>query len=245
MLVCVCGRYAAAKDQAGLVEAFEVDRVLAAELPANYNVAPSTSVYVIRDDADDSRTHRELLTARWGLVPTWAKDPAIGARMINARLETAAEKPAYRQAFAKRRCLVPADGYYEWYTPTGDDAPVGRSGKPVKQPFFIHRADGAPLAMAGLLSWWRASDADDWQLTMAILTTEAADGLRRIHDRMPVMVERDQWDRWLDPRRDGTDAVGPVLTSGAEDDLVAYPVSTAVNSVRNNGPELLLPISAS
>jgi putative SOS response-associated peptidase YedK len=199
-------------------------------------------VYVIRDDEGDGRSQRELLTARWGLVPTWAKDPAIGARMINARVETAAEKPAFRQAFAKRRCLVPADGYYEWYTPTAGDAPRGRSGRPVKQPFYIHRADGAPLAMAGLLSWWRAGDSDDWVLTMAVLTTEAAPPLRQIHDRMPVLVDGAQWGRWLDPQWDGAGAIGTVLVPGAGDELVADPVSTAVNSVRNNGPELIEPI---
>lgn len=239
MLVCVCGRYAAATGQAGLVEVFEVDRVLAPELPANYNVAPSTSVYVIRDDASGEGTHRELLTARWGLVPTWAKDPAIGARMINARVETAAEKPAYRQAFAKRRCLVPADGYYEWYTPTSDDAPRGRAGKPVKQPFYIHRADGAPLAMAGLLSWWRPADDADWQLTMAVLTTEATAELARIHERMPVLVPREHWQRWLDPTRAAQDVMDDLLAPVALQELTAYPVSTAVNSVRNNGAELL------
>ena len=128
----MCGRYAAAKDPAALVEEFEVDAPPAEDLKPDYNVAPTKKVYLVVDRTMDERRERALVTGRWGLVPSWAKDPSIGSRMINARAETVAEKPAFRRAFAKRRCLIPADGYYEWYTPTDPTAPVGRSGKPVK-----------------------------------------------------------------------------------------------------------------
>ena len=143
----------------------------------------------------NERRERALVTGRWGLVPSWAKDPSIGSRMINARAETVAEKPAFRRAFAKRRCLIPADGYYEWYTPTDPTAPVGRSGKPVKQPFFIHPADGSSLAMAGLYEWWRDPSRDEgdpeaWRLTCTVITTDAADEIGRIHDRMPMTIAR-------------------------------------------------------
>jgi len=243
MLVCVCGRYAAAKNMTAIMSEFDVAAAGVEELAPDYNVAPTKQVYVVRDHSDDDGVHRQLLTARWGFVPTWAKDPSIGARMINARLETAAEKPAYRQAFAKRRCLVPADGYYEWYTPREPDAPRGGSGKPVKQPFYIHRTDGASLAMAGLLSWWRPAGDAEWQLTMAVLTTDANAELARIHDRMPVLVAREHWQRWLDPTRDVHDVVDDLLPPVEPQELTAYPVSTAVNNVRNNGAQLLEPLS--
>ena len=143
---------------------------------------------------------RQLRVLTWGLVPSWAKDPAIGNRMINARMETVAEKPAYKRAFASRRCLLPADGYFEWY-PT---EVKGKSGKPLKQPFFIHPTDGGVLAMAGLYEIWRDPDrADDdpdrFRWTCTVLTTEAEDAVGHIHDRMPLMVERDRWGAWLDP----------------------------------------------
>ena len=136
----------------------------------------------------------------WGLVPSWAKDPSIGNRMINARMETVAEKPAYRRAFAKRRCLLPADGYFEWY-PTEERT---KAGKPRKQPFFIRPQDHGVLAMAGLYEIWRdptkADDAADrFRWTCTVITTDAEDSLGHIHDRMPLMVERDRWSDWLDP----------------------------------------------
>ena len=147
---------------------------------------------------------------RWGLVPSWAKDPSIGSRLINARMETVTEKPAFRRAFAKRRCLLPADGYYEWYG--------AERGK--KQPFYITRRDGRPLAMAGLYEFWRAPDADPedrdaWLVTCTVLTTTAEDDVGRIHDRMPLMVPPDRWAEWLDPANDDTDAAaGPAGPGG-------------------------------
>ena len=143
---------------------------------------------------------------RWGLVPFWAKDPSIGNRMINARMETVAEKPAYRQAFARRRCLLPADGFYEWY-PTEERT---ASGKPKKQPFYIHPADGSVMAMAGLYEIWRdPTRADDdperFRWTCTVLTTTAEDAVGRIHDRMPLLVEPERRAAWLDPTRTDSD----------------------------------------
>lgn len=243
----MCGRYAAAKDPAALAEEFEVAALPEERLEPDYNVAPTKRVYVVLDRERDANRERALVVARWGLIPSWAKDPSIGSRMINARAETVAEKPAFRRAFAKRRCLVPADGYYEWYAPTSPDAPVGRAGKPLKQPFFIHPTDGSSLAMAGLYEWWRdpSRPEDDpmaWRLTCTILTTDAADEVGRIHDRMPMTIARDDWAAWLDPAA-GVDP-STLLRPAGGPSLEAYPVSVAVNSVRNNSPELIVPISA-
>jgi putative SOS response-associated peptidase YedK len=245
----VCGRYARAKDKAALVEEFAVVEAPPEELQADYNVAPTKQVYIVADrppDDEHPTPRRRLAVARWGLVPSWAKDPGIGAKLINARAETAAEKPAYRRAFAKRRCLVPADGFYEWYEPADPAAPRGRSGKPLKQPFFIHHADGSSLAMAGLYEFWRdpqAGPEQPWLMTVTILTTSASDAVGRIHDRMPLPLPEQQWRVWLDPSV-GAQEAAEVLRSHTAEQLVAYPVSTAVNNVRNNGPELMEPLPA-
>jgi len=225
----MCGRYAAAKDVASLVEEFEVVRPPDEALAPDYNVAPSKQVYMVVDRDTDEGVQRQLRVAKWGLVPSWAKDPKIGNRMINARIETAAEKPAFRRAWAKRRCLLPADGYYEWY-----------AGEGPKQPFYIHRPDGTSLAMAGLFEFWK--DGDDWLVTTCVLTTSAPDGLGRIHDRMPLLVPRDEWGTWLDPEHAPTgEVVVPAMATGLE----AYPVSTQVNNVKHNGAELIDPLPAS
>ena len=214
-------------------------------LDADYNVAPTKDVYAIltRAHRDEPAPHRSLRIVRWGLVPSWAKDPSIGSRMINARLETAAEKPAYRRAFSRRRCLVPADGYYEWYTPSAPEP----GAKPRKQPFYIHRPDGASLAMAGLYEFWRPADSDpedpsSWLTTMTLLTTSAPDDTGRIHDRAPLMIDRAHWSAWLDPEVTDPEQVRSVLVPAAPGPLEAYPVSTRVNNVRNNGAALTEPL---
>jgi putative SOS response-associated peptidase YedK len=247
----MCGRYAAAKDPDALVEEFEVDEsMVEAPLKADYNVAPTKSVYaVLSRTTEEEVVERQLRVVRWGLVPSWAKDPSIGSRMINARSETVAEKPAFRRAFAKRRCLLPADGYYEWYTPQGENVPKTAKGKPLKQPFFIRRADGHSLAMAGLYEWWHDASGDrdepeSWLLTATIITTSATDDIGRIHDRMPVVVAEQDWGRWLDPTVTDQDAVRGVMAPAQTVPLDAYPVSVRVNSVRNNGPELIEPLPA-
>lgn len=255
----MCGRYAASRNPDDLVEEFEVDRVEVPErLEPDFNVAPTKDVYAVltrraRDLPDDAPPVRQLRVLRWGLVPSWAKDPSIGSRLINARMETVAEKPAFRKAFAKRRCLLPADGYYEWYVAeqAPSQKPSARPAKtPPKQPMYIHPKDGGVLAMAGLYEFWRVPDTppDDpgaWYATCTILTTEAEDALGRIHDRMPLLVERDRYAQWLDPDVDDPDLLRGLLIPAAPGRLDAYPVSTLVNNHRNNGPELLDPVPAS
>ena len=244
----MCGRYASSRRPEDLVEEFEVDQpMVAAPLAADYNVAPTDEVYAVlerppsRESTEEPQ--RQLRVVRWGLVPSWADDPAIGSRMINARVETVAEKPAYRRAFAARRCLLPADGYYEWYRAEQ----AGAGGKPVKQPFFIRPRDGSSLAMAGLYEIWRdpgraADDPDRFRWTCTVITTRAEDDLGRIHDRMPLRVQRDAWDGWLDPRATDRDQLLGLLDPAAPGELEAYPVSRAVGNVRNNGPELVEPL---
>ena len=236
----MCGRFALAATGEEVAEHYQLSEV--PFIVPRYNIAPTQPVAAVRFNRAGER---ELTFFQWGLIPSWAKDPSIGSRMINARAETVAEKPAFRRAFAKRRCLVPADGYFEWYLPTEPDAPVGKTGKPIKQPFFIHPADGSSRAMAGLYEWWRDPTREDgdpaaWRLTCTVITTEASDDLGRIHDRMPMTVARDDWHRWLDP---DVPAAADLLAPASAGRLDAYPVSTLVNSVRNNGPELLAPLA--
>jgi putative SOS response-associated peptidase YedK len=186
----------------------------------------------------DGAVARELRVVRWGLVPSWAKDVSIGSRLINARAETVAEKPAFRRAFERRRCLLPADGYFEWQAPA--------SGSGLKQPFYISRRDGGPLAFAGLYELWRdhqVADGDPraWLWSATIITTSAPDELGRIHDRMPMVIDQSSWDDWLDPANSAAGALRELLAPAATAGLISYPVSRAVNSVRNNGPELIEP----
>jgi putative SOS response-associated peptidase YedK len=253
----MCGRYASSRKPEDLVEEFEIDKVEVAEtLVPDYNVAPTKQVYAVlqrppRAEADaaggddgEAPTERQLRSLKWGLVPFWAKDPSIGNRMINARMETVHEKPAFRRAFAARRCLLPADGYYEWYATEQRTA----KGKPVKQPFFIHPADGGVLAMAGLYEIWRDPTRDDddpqrFSWTCTVLTTTAEDAVGHIHDRMPLLVEPDRYDAWLDPRTTDVDTLKGLLVPAAPGRLEAYPVGTEVNNVRNNGPDLLAPLA--
>jgi len=249
----MCGRYATTKSAAALVDEFAVDRPPDEELEPDYNVAPTKQVFAVLTrrprGEPDAEPQRALRTVRWGLVPSWAKDPSIGNRMINARIETAAEKPSFRKAFAKRRCILPADGYYEWYLPTEPDAPHSANGKPIKQPYFIHRTDGSSLAMAGLYEFWRDPTREDddpraWLWSATILTTTATDDLGRIHDRAPLLVAPDAVAHWLDPDADDTASLAGLLVPAAPGALEAYPVSTEVNNVRNNGPHLVDPLSA-
>lgn len=245
----MCGRYAASANPDELVEEFEVDQV-SDDLPGpDWNVAPTVPVPAVleRMDRDSGEVARKLRPLTWGLVPSWAKEKSIGARMINARFETVAEKPAFRKAFASRRCLLPADGYYEWYTPDAPDH-LPKSKRPPKQPFFIHRSDGRRLAMAGIYEFWRDPDKardDDsaWLRTCSIITTRATDAVGHIHDRMPMVVPSELWGAWLDPRHTDPDSALELLTVTESDLLEAYAVSTDVNSVRNNDPSLVEPLA--
>jgi putative SOS response-associated peptidase YedK len=250
----MCGRYASSRRPEDLVEEFEIDKVEVKEtLAPDYNVAPTKQVYAVvqrpnepaaeGERAEETSTERQLRTLKWGLVPFWAKEPSIGNRLINARMETVHEKPAFRRAFATRRCLLPADGYFEWY-PTEQKT---KAGKPLKQPFFIHPSDGGVMAMAGLYEIWRdpTRDEDDPQRflwTCTVLTTTAEDSVGHIHDRMPLLVEPERYDAWLDPSRSDAEDLKRLLVPAAPGRLEAYPVTTAVNSVRNNGPELVEPL---
>jgi putative SOS response-associated peptidase YedK len=183
---------------------------------------------------------RELRVVRWGLVPFWAKDISIGSRLINARAETVATKPAFRRAFARHRCLLPADGFYEWEK-SGDQK------KGAKQPYYIRREDGGVLAFAGLYELWRDKDRpdddpDSWLWTATIITTRAEDEVGRIHDRMPMVIEPARWADWLDPTATSAEALHGLMTPAASVHLTTYPVSTEVNSVRHNGPGLIEPM---
>jgi putative SOS response-associated peptidase YedK len=242
----MCGRYASTASPAQLAQEFEVDDLFD-DLPGpDYNVAPTVAVPAVfeRRAKETGEVRRRLAPLTWGLVPSWAKDARIGSRMINARVETVAEKSAYAKAFRARRCLLPADGFYEWYTP---EAPLPTGRKPVKQPFFLHRADGGRLVMAGIYEIWRdpAKDRDDesaWLRTCSVITTTATDAAGHIHDRMPMVVPREAIDRWLDPGLTDPEQVLALLAVTEADALEAYAVSTAVNSVQNNDPSLLEPL---
>lgn len=188
---------------------------------------------------------RQLRLLTWGLVPSWSKTPTTGLRMINARAETVLGKGAFARAALRRRCLVPADGWFEWQvSPTALDA----KGRPRKQPFFIHRGDGGPVAFGGLFEHWRdpaVEDSDDpraWLSTFTILTTAAEPGLDRIHDRQPLVLEREQWSAWLDPDLQDPDAVAGLLLPAAPGRFVGHPVAAAVGAAASNGPQLLDPL---
>ena len=223
----MCGRYADFLADQDLADAFSIAAHTgdARLLPPSFNVAPTQAVRVIRAGEEVPL----LDVARWGLVPSWAKDPAVGARMINARLETVAEKPSFRTAFARRRCVVPASGYYEWSA----DAQG-------KTPFYLHPEDDAPLAFAGLLEAWRATGDDPWLITCAIVTTAARGRMAAIHDRQPVMMRPDVWTTWL-----ASDATPEQLMDAAHapaPDLLWHEVGKAVGNVRHNSPELIEPV---
>lgn len=232
----MCGRYANARRDADLVGAFGIEDVVGDEPPPSWNVAPTDDVRVVLERAPreepEERPARQLRTVRWGLVPSWAKDASIGSRLINARSESVTEKPAFKAAAARRRCLVPADGYYEW-----EKLPSGG-----KQPYFLH-GDGV-LGFAGLYELWPdpSKDADDptrWWWTFTILTTRAGDTLGHIHDRTPVVVPPVMAGDWLDPRLTKASEVRAMIEAMPEPVLEPRPVGRAVGNVANNGPQLV------
>ncbi|KPH97799.1 protein of unknown function DUF159 [Actinobacteria bacterium OK074] len=269
----MCGRYASSRGPEDLAGVFEIEKWDPEEtLAPDYNVAPTKEVHAVLDrplkDADDRRPVRQLRKLRWGLVPSWSKSPEGAARMINARAETVHEKPSFRRAFATRRCILPADGYYEWVTGSHErDLEVeGKKKRARKQPYFVSPADGSVFAMAGLYEFWRDRTLPDehplaWWVTCSVITTEAettplagtaAEGpgpgsasaeapraLADIHPRMPLMLTPDRWDDWLDPARTDVEDLRALLAPPPPGLLRAYPVSTAVSNVRNNSPELL------
>ena len=261
----MCGRYASSARPEDLVQEYDIDQDRTGERvrsilsgpqspPAgqpDFNMAPTKAAPVVLTrapgDDPDGQPARQLRLLTWGLVPSWSKDLKVGLRMINARGESLLEKSSFVRAAAYRRCLVPAQGWYEWQvSPTALDA----KGKPAKQPFFIARSDGGPLAMAGLYEFWRdqslaQDNPEAWLTTYAIITTAAEPGLDRIHDRQPLVLEREHWDDWLDPRANDLSRVKAHLSFSATGRFDAYPVSLAVNSTRNNGAALLEPLDRS
>lgn len=228
----MCGRFVQVSSPELLVEQFGVDEAPDPPLEGSYNVAPRDTVYAVRDRVVDDAKRRYLSELRWGLIPSWAKEAKVGDRMINARAETVTDAPAYKRAFERHRCLVPADGFYEW-----QPVPTGKR----KQPMFVHRRDGRPLALAGLWSAWRdpSDGGADWLRTCVIVTTDANEMLRPIHDRMPVVLDERDWQEWLDPVAPDLEELQRLLVPAPEDLLVAYPVSTLVNKADNDGPELV------
>jgi putative SOS response-associated peptidase YedK len=230
----MCGRFVSASPPEEIGKYFDTAAVSEKLLEPSYNVAPTNDVYVVTEDGGT----RRLDAYHWGLVPFWAKSPAAGSKMINARAETIAEKNAYRRPFAKRRCIIPADGFYEWKKVPGQKA---------KQPYFITRRDEEPLAFAGIWEIWRGpdkakeKDAPEQLRSCTIITTSANETMAPIHDRMPVILPASKWDEWLDPGNDDTAALGELLVPAPPTLLRLQPVSTEVNNVRNKGAQLIEP----
>lgn len=226
----MCGRFVSVIDPDGLARFFVVDDRQAHDLPPSWNVAPTDEVYAVVEH----ERRRHLVTFRWGLIPHWADDPRVAARHINARAETLTTKPAFRDAFRRRRCLIPADGFYEW-TPAPDGGPP--------TPHFIHRADRTPLAFAGLWAVWHASPDAEPVRTCTIVTTAANRDVAPLHDRMPVVLPADAWPLWLDRDERATGHLQALLLPSPADSFVHHPVSTQVNHPRNNHPGLIVPVA--
>ncbi len=221
----MCGRFSLTADLGELARRFEFDGNLL-DLEPNYNVAPTQNVLTVI--GGDNRRSGFM---RWGLIPHWAKSDSIGSRMINARAETVAQRPAFRDAFRRRRCLVLADGFYEW-----------RRAGSVKKPMRIVLESGEPFAFAGLWAMWRDSEGNRIP-SCTIITTEANDLLRPIHNRMPVILPREMEEFWLDRDVQDTAVLENALTSYPSELMQAYQVSTLVNSARNNGPQVVEPVA--
>lgn len=222
----MCGRFARSSEAETIAAAFGVE---IGNLPPSYNIAPSQSVAAIVQLPDTSKPQLQML--RWGLIPAWAKDPKIGYKLINARAETVAEKPSFRAAFRQRRCLIPADGFYEWQQVEGSRQ---------KQPYFISLQDERPLAFAGLYERWESPDGDTID-SCTILTTAANEAIAPIHERMPVILAPQEYSRWLDPGCGEIDSLQAMLDPYPAAQMKIYPVSSLVNSPKNNRPECKYP----
>lgn len=227
----MCGRYTSTTAAADLAAYFDVDEVVAPELGDRYNVAPTDEVYAV---AQSSTGPRRLGTFRWGLVPFWAKDPSVGSRMINARAESVLDKPAFRRPFERSRCIIPADGFYEWQAV---------EGRKRKQPWYFRRRDGDVMAFAGLWTSWRPDHGSDEGriVSCTIITAGANETVRPVHDRMPVLLPPSAWARWLDPADHDTGTLTSLLVPAPPELLDAVAVGDAVSNVRNDGPQLLEP----
>ena len=222
----MCGRFVGYRSLEQLKAFFPIDRA-PGEVAASYNIAPSQEVLaIIRRDGEN-----RLEKFHWGLVPFWAKDTSMGNRMINARAETVATKPSFRHAFKKRRCLIIADGFYEWRGTRGE-----------KQPVYLTASDASPFAFAGLWETWKKSDdACSIYRSCTIITTGAGESIRDIHHRMPVMLKPDVYDTWLDPEHQNIAVLETIIKNDILTELTVYPVSRQVNAVRNNDPSNIAP----
>ncbi|HKI06328.1 MAG TPA: SOS response-associated peptidase [Thermoanaerobaculia bacterium] len=223
----MCGRYTLTSSGEELALLFDISD-LPMVLP-RYNLAPTQEAAVVRVTAPGEPRRLDLL--KWGLIPYWAKEASIGNRMINARAESVAEKPAYKWSFKKKRCLIAADGFYEWK----------KEGK-LKQPYLIHRQDGKPFAFAGLWSSWKNPAQEKPVETFTILTTDANDLMRPLHDRMPVILDPENFDLWLDPKMEDAAKLQPLLLPYAADTFEAFPVSRTVNSPANESASCIAPL---
>jgi len=225
----MCGRYVLYGPGEALIEGFSL-----VDLPPfspRYNIAPSSTILVVREEPGRRRVAESM---RWGLVPHWARDPSIGARLNNARSETVAEKPAFRQALRRSRCVVPANGFYEWQAPAG-----GARGR--KQPYYIHGSDGGLIAMAGLYERWQGPEGPI--ATCCIVTTAANATMATIHDRMPVLLDRDGQSAWLDPAQRDPRALAPLMRPCPDGWLALHAVAPAVGDARREGAALIEPLS--
>jgi putative SOS response-associated peptidase YedK len=225
----MCGRFTLRTPARDLVEVFELLRE--PELSPRYNIAPTQNVAVVRQDGKS----RELSMMRWGLVPAWSKDPKAGPPLINARSETIATKPSFRTAFKRRRCLIPVDGFYEWQK---------KADSKTKTPHYIRMAKDRPFAFAGLWDRWRNGEGAPLE-SCTIVTTEANDLMRPLHDRMPVILPEESYAEWLSSKNENVPALEALLRPYAAIQMTAFPISTMVNSPRNERPECILPASIS
>ena len=238
----MCGRFVSAGSPDRIAAYFDPvvpTEVVAESLGQNFNVAPTQDVYAL---VGSENGRARLAAFHWGLVPSWAKDRKIGSRMINARAETLAEKPAFKGLLKAKRCIVPMDGFYEW-KPGVEGGPVNAKGKPLKQPMYIHRSDADPLAVAGLWTRWKDPDDPDgrWLHSTTVITTAANATMAAVHDRMPVILPSDVWAMWLDPGVVDPSELTPLLVGCDDELLVMHEVSTDVNNVRNNRSDLIEP----
>ena len=229
----MCGRFAFYSSHEAVVRLFGLAYDVTPGIEPQYNIAPTTFIPLVREMTSDVAVTRRLAMMYWGLVPYWAKDKTIGARMINARADTLKEKPAFRHAFLRRRGLVPADGYFEWM----------KVGAREKQPYFIQPASGAPFALAAIWETWLDPATGDPLESCALITTDAGRSVAHIHDRMPVIIPAAAFGEWLDPRNRHVETLERFFAAEAAGERVVTPVSSRVSNARNQGPECIEPVA--
>lgn len=226
----MCGRFSSTSQLQFLLEQFRAEPLGVEGHQPSWNVAPASDILVVTASEDGARQLREL---RWGLVPRWAKDPSGANRMINLRAETVREKKGWKSTLARKRCIIPIDGFYEW-----QDQGKGQR----KQPYYITSRDFSPIALAGLWATWRDPESGEELFTCTILTTSANGLMESVHHRMPVILAPEDWDAWLDPENTDADELAKLLVPAPEEMLTLWPVDPAVGNVRNNRPELQEPL---